>query len=484
MKVLMIASEAFPLARTGGLGDVVGALSRILVRLGTEVAVVLPAYKAILESQAPLEETAIRIMVPMAKAMIGGRILKTSIGGEVLVYLIRSDRYFLRKELYGTSQGDYPDNAERFAFFCKASLELAERTGPWDVIHCHDWQTALIPVLKKIQPDLRPEILSSKTLLTLHNLAFQGNFAASFWPLLNLDRQYFTPRHLEFYGNINWLKGGILFSDALTTVSKKYASEIMEPEYGFGLEGVIRDRRKDLHGILNGVDYLEWNPKIDPHLAKNYDATDLSGKESCKKELQQIYNLPAEASVPLAGLVARLAQQKGLDILADAMEELMRLDLQLVVLGTGERRYQELLASLAARYPKKLAAKIGFDNSLAHKVEAGADIFLMPSKYEPSGLNQMYSLAYGTIPVVRATGGLDDTIEDYNSSTGAGNGFKFAAYSGAALLNAVKRALSVYPQKKAWRQLMANAMAGDLSWEKSAAEYLALYRRLTRARAQ
>ena len=466
------------MARTGGLGDVVGALSRILVRLGTEVTVVLPAYQTILESQAHLEEIPMAIEVPMAGRSTRGMIFRTSIGGEVPVYLVRADRYFLRKELYGTSQGDYPDNAERFVFFSKAVLHVAQRTGPWDVIHCHDWETALTPVLKKTRPDLWPEIHSFRTLLTLHNLAYQGNFPFSSWPLLNLDTQYLTPRHLEFYGNVNWLKGGILFADAITTVSKKYALEIMTPEYGCGLEGVIRDREKDLYGILNGVDYLEWNPKIDPHIKKNYEAADLRGKESCKKDLQEIYSLPPDATVPLIGIVSRLAHQKGLDILADAIEELMRLDLQLVVLGTGEQRYHELLASLAARYPQKIGLKIGFDNALAHKVEAGCDLFLMPSKYEPCGLNQIYSLAYGTIPIVRATGGLDDTIEDYNPSTGAGNGFKFADYSGAALLAAVKRALSVYFRKKALHQLIANAMACDFSWEKSAAEYLALYRKL------
>lgn len=474
----MISSEVLPLARTGGLGDVVGALSRILVRLGAEVAVVLPAYRTILEGHAHLADMRRTIEVPMADSSTGGVILKTLIDAEVPAYLIRADRYFLRTELYGTPQGDYPDNAERFTFFCKASLDLARKTGPWDVIHCHDWQTALVPVLKKLKPDRWPEIHSSKTLMTIHNLAYQGNFPISSWPLLNLDMQYFTPRHLEFYGNVNWLKGGILLADAITTVSKRYAAEIMTPEYGCGLDGVIRDREKDLYGILNGVDYLEWNPKTDPHIKKNYEARDLHGKESCKRDLQENYNLPPEASVPLIGMVSRLADQKGLDILADAAEELMSLEVQMVVLGTGEQRYHDLLASLADRYPKKIGLKVGFDNALAHKIEAGSDIFLMPSKYEPCGLNQIYSLAYGTIPIVRATGGLDDTIEDYNPSTGAGNGFKFSEYSGPAVAEAVKRALYVYFQKKAWRQLMGNAMACDFSWEKSAAEYLALYRRL------
>ena len=477
MKLLMVAPEIVPLAKTGGLGDVAGALSIALARLGVEVAMVLPAYQTILESGVKLERTGLQVEAKVGERRVQGEILKTRVE-ESPVFLIRADRYFLRLQLYGTAQGDYPDNAERFAFFSKAALDLAQKTAPWDVIHCHDWQTALIPVLQKLRADLWPALQTSRTLLTIHNLAYQGTFPLSSWPLLDIDMQYFTPRHLEFYGDVNWLKGGILFADALTTVSRKYAMEIMEPEFGCGLEGVIHDCRERLHGILNGVDYAEWNPKSDPHIERNFTRGDLSGKESCKKDLQEIYQLPAATTVPLIGIVSRLAYQKGLDILADCMEELMSLELQLVVLGTGEQKYHDLLTSLAARYPKKIGVRIGFDNGLAHKIEAGADMFLMPSKYEPCGLNQIYSLAYGTVPIVRATGGLDDTIEDYDPSTGAGNGFKFSAYSSAALVAAVKGALAAYTQKQAWRKIIANAMACDFSWDRSAKEYLTLYRKL------
>jgi starch synthase len=474
----MASSEVVPFAKTGGLGDVVGALSGALARLGIEVAVVLPAYKSILESAFSLQETGMEVEAEIADRRVRGVVLKTALDGEVAAYLIRADQYFLRTELYGTAQGDYEDNAERFVFFSKAALDLAQKTSPWDVIHCHDWQTALIPALKKIRPELWPEINPSRTVLTIHNLAYQGSFPSSFWPLLNLDTSYFSSRHLEFYGNFNCLKGGIFFADALTTVSRKYSKEILESEYGAGLEGVLRDRRRDLYGILNGVDTREWNPKSDPNIKKNYDAANPRGKESCKKDLQETFHLPADASIPLIGMVTRLAEQKGLDILADAMEALMQLDLQLVLLGAGEQRYHDLLTSLAAKHPKKLGVKIAFDDALAHKIEAGADLFLMPSRYEPCGLNQIYSLAYGTLPVVRATGGLDDTIEDYNPSTGIGTGFKFAAYSAPALVEAVKRALSVYARKEIWRKITARAMAADFSWEKSAGEYLALYRKL------
>jgi len=478
MKVLLVSPEIAPLAKTGGLADAVGALARALVDLGCEVTLVMPAYRTILENNSQLEETGMEVEVPVAGRSMRGVILRTWIGKKLPAFLIRADSYFLREGLYGNAKGDYADNAERFTFFGKATLELARRTAPWDVIHCNDWQTALIPVLKKVHSQSYGEIQKTKVLFTIHNLAHHGDFPFSSWNLLDLDMQYFTPRYLEFYGNINLLKGGMLFADALTTVSQKYAGEIRTPEWGCGLDGVIRDREKDLYGILNGVDYQEWNPETDPYIKKKYMAKNLIGKKICKKDLQEIYGLPVKASVPLVGMVSRLADQKGLDILIEAMEDLMHLDLQLVILGAGDQRYQALLDGLPGKYPEKIGVKIGFDNALAHKIEAGADIFLMPSKFEPCGLNQMYSLKYGTIPVVRATGGLDDTIEDYNPSSGSGNGFKFSGYSGATLLEAVKRSIAVTYNRKAWRQLMAKAMACDFSWGKSAKEYLALYRKL------
>lgn len=480
-KVLMVSSEIAPLAKTGGLADAVGALARALVDLGGEVTLVMPAYRTVLEKNSRLEETGMEVEVPIAGRSVRGVILKTWIGKRLPAFLIRADSYFLREGLYGDSQGDYADNAERFTFFCKAALELARRTAPWDVIHCNDWQTALIPVLKKIHGHLYDGIQKAKNLFTIHNLAHQGNFPFSVWGLLDLEMQYFTSRYLEFYGNINLLKGGILFADALTTVSRRYAGEIKTPEWGCGLDGVIRDREKDLYGILNGVDYQEWNPATDPHIKRNYTAKKLNGKKICKRDLQEIYGLPHKASVPLIGMVSRLADQKGLDILIEAMEDLMRLDLQLVILGAGDQRYHALLERLPGKYGEKIGVKIGFDNLLAHKIEAGADIFLMPSRFEPCGLNQMYSLKYGTIPVVRATGGLDDTIEDYNPLSGSGNGFKFSGYSWGTLLEAVKRAIAVYCNKRAWHQLTVKAMACDFSWEKSAAEYYDLYHKLAEA---
>jgi len=477
MKILMVASECVPLAKTGGLGDVVGALSSALPELGVECAVALPAYQRVME-KFPAEETDIEVAVELAGRKAAGKIFKAAVEGPAPVYLIRNDKYFRRPEFYGTPQGDYPDNAERFAFFSKAVLELAAATGPWDVIHCHDWQAAPVPVLNTLgRRKARP-----KTIQTIHNLAHQGVFPYSEWPLLGIDATYFHPKYLEFYGRINFLKGGILFADALTTVSRKYAQEILTPEYGSGLEGVLADRKRDLHGILNGVDYREWNPATDPHIKKNYSAANLAGKAECKSDLERIYGLPRKSSAPLLGIVSRLADQKGLDLLLEIIDDLLSMDLQIVILGAGDQHYQDLLSKLPAVHPEKIGVKIGFDNALAHQIEAGADMFLMPSRYEPCGLNQIYSLKYGTVPVVRATGGLDDTIEDFDPLSGKGNGFKFAHYSGEALLSAIKRAIAVYINKKAWAQVVANGMAADFSWGRSAKEYLGLYREVTGAR--
>ncbi|HKA31625.1 MAG TPA: glycogen synthase GlgA, partial [Candidatus Binatia bacterium] len=442
-----------------------------------ETAVALPAYRSVLD-KFPVEATGLEVAVALDRRRVAGTVLKANVDGAAPVYLIRNDDYFSRPGLYGTPQGDYPDNAERFAFFGKAALELAAATGPWDVLHCHDWQSSLVPVLSRLGA-ARP---AAKTILTIHNLAHQGLFPYSEWPLLGLDPSYFTPKYLEFYGKINFLKGGILFADALATVSRKYAEEILTPEYGCGLEGVLRERQRDLHGVLNGVDYGEWSPESDEFVKKNYGPGNMAGKAECKQDLQQFYNLPQRRSTPLLGIVSRLADQKGIDLLLEIVVQLLGMDLQMVVLGAGDQKYQELISALPSAHPRKIGVTIGFDNALAHKIEAGADIFLMPSRYEPCGLNQIYSLKYGTVPVVRATGGLDDTIEDFDPLSGKGNGFKFADYSGEAFLSAIKRALAVYINKKAWSQVVANGMAANFSWERAATDYLQLYRQMTGGR--
>jgi starch synthase len=478
MKVLIVSPEIYPLAKTGGLADVAGALSRALAAAGVEVALAMPAYQSVLQGGFSIEETGIEIETTLGFERIDGTVLKTQLADAVPVFLIGADLFFQRDGLYGTPDGDYPDNLARFTFFSKAVLALAAKLAPWDVIHCNDWQSALIPVLKTLRAESYPELESSKTLFTVHNLGYHGEFPAAQWEVLGLSRHYFTPQYLEFYGKINLLKGGILFADALTTVSRKYASEITTPEYGCGLDGVIRVRQKDLYGILNGVDYDEWNPETDPYIKQNYSPRSLRGKSVCKQDLQDLYGLPSRAEIPLFGIVSRLVDQKGFDILLEVLENLLSLDLQLVILGTGEQKYQDLLLDLSRLFPANLGVRIGFADDLAHKIEAGADFFLMPSKFEPCGLNQMYSLKYGTIPIVRATGGLDDTIQDFNPLRLTGNGVKFAAYSGGALLESVKRGLAIFSNKQAWRRLVQNAMACDFSWKKSAAEYLDLYEKM------
>ncbi len=479
MKVLLAASEAGPLAKTGGLADVIGTLPRVLKSLGVEVAVVLPAYRAIDRSRFRLEPAGWSVTVPVSDRSVTAAVLTAELAGGVPVYLPSVAAYFDRDGLYGSAEGDFLDNAERFAFFARAVLAVAERVGPPDILHCHDWQTALAPAFLRADAGRYPRLRHVKTLLTIHNLAYQGLFWSADWPLLNLDRRYFNPAELEFYGKINYLKGGIVFADAVTTVSRKYAEEIQSPEFGCGLEGVLRGRRGALHGIRNGADYEEWSPENDPRLAVRYSAGDLAGKAACKADLQRLFDLPLAPKQPLLGIVSRLTDQKGFDLLAEALPALLRRKVQLVVLGSGDAGYQDLLVRLGQRFPRQMGVRIAFDNTLAHKIEAGSDLFLMPSRFEPCGLNQIYSLRYGTIPVVRAIGGLDDTITEFDPATGTGTGFKFSDYTPAALLDGVGRALACYRRPKAWRTLMRNAMAADFSWQRSAEQYLELYRQLT-----
>jgi starch synthase len=356
-------------------------------------------------------------------------------------------------------------------------LALAARLEPPpDVLHCHDWQTALVPVFARAFPD--PRLAATRMLLTVHNIGYQGIFPSSVWPLLDLDWSYFTPRTLEFYGQVNFLKGGLVFADALTTVSRRYAEEILSVEHGHGLDGVLRERRDVLQGILNGVDYASWDPASDRYIAAPYSAEDLAGKARCKADLQARFGLRLAPHTPLLGMVSRLADQKGLDILTAALSELLRHELQIAILGDGEARYEDQLTVEARRAPECLGVRIAFDVAASHRVEAGADALLMPSRYEPCGLNQMYGLRYGTVPVVRATGGLDDTVEEFDPTSGRGNGFKFVAYTPDALRDAVRRALEVYHRPPEWRRLMRNGMACDFSWDRPAARYLALYRSL------
>jgi starch synthase len=477
MKIAMIASEVTPLAKTGGLADVIGTLSVDLERLGYEVCVVAPAYRSAMQGNFDLRETGMALSVPLSDRQRHATVSETSIGKKVPVYLIRADPYFDREFIYGTPSGDYSDNAERFIFFSRAALEVL-RHNPVDVVHCHDWQAALAAVFLKIQPARYVETAAAKIVLTIHNLGFQGVFDQSFWPLLNLDPTYFTPQFLEYYGAINFLKGGLIFADKITTVSPSYGQEILTAEQGFGLEGVLRQRASDLVGILNGIDDHLWNPRTDPFITHHYDQNSLAVKLDCKNALQRDVGLPERSNTPVIAMISRLTSQKGFDLVEEMFDSLMERDVQIVLLGNGDPRFERFFQTAVERYPGRVAVEIGFNESLAHRMEAGADLFLMPSLYEPCGLNQMFSLKYGTIPVVRAIGGLKDTVQDYHAENQTGTGFVFQPYASQALLAAIDRALAVFRDEHAWTELRRRAMAMDYSWDRSARIYSNLYLQL------
>ena len=477
MKIAMIASEANPFAKTGGLADVLGTLSVALEHLGHEVTVILPAYRYALQGSFALQDTGTTVTVPVADRQEIGGILQATIGRNVSARLIRADRYFDREFLYGTATADYPDNAERFTFFCRASLEWLRQSPP-DIIHAHDWQAALAIVFLKTQAARYRETAGAKTVFTIHNLGFQGIFPSSEWSFFNLDKVFFTPQFLEFYANINLLKGALVFADKLTTVSPTYAQEIMTAAQGFGLEGIIRQRAADLVGILNGVDYSQWNPWTDEFIAHHYGENSLTIKDDCKKSLCQTVGLADRPATPLIAMISRLTTQKGCDLVEIIFDKLMERDVQFVLLGSGEPRFENFFRSAATRYAGRVAVRIGFDERLAHQIEAGADLFLMPSRYEPCGLNQMYSLKYGTPPIVRAVGGLKDSVQDYDPANDSGTGFVFERDDADAMLGAIDRGLTVYSDKHNWTALRRRAMAMDFSWERSAQLYNDLYRSL------
>ena len=473
----MASPEIAPFARTGGLGDVLGSLPHALERLGLKISLIMPAYRSVLRGGFRLEDTGVHFTVPVSHRWEEGSLLKTKTGNNITVYFIRADRYFDRDYLYGTPEGDYPDNAERFTFFARAILEVLKLDPP-QILHAHDWQSALAIAFLRAQPHLYPELSTVKTVFTVHNLGYQGIFWYLDWHLLNLGQSFFTPRYLEFYGKINFLKGGLVFADAITTVSPTYAGEIKTAEQGFGLEGVFQERAASLVGILNGADYDIWNPETDPLIARTYSLNALSGKKICKADLQRSFYLSENPDAPLVGMVSRLAAQKGFDLLEKSLDELLSQGVQFVLLGTGDKRYQEIFRKASARYRGKVGVRFAFDEPLAHKIIAGSDIFLMPSRYEPGGLTQIYCLRYGTIPIVRATGGLKDTVEEFDPKTGRGDGFVFKRYRVRDLLEAMGRALSVFYRKEAWATLVKNAMSADFSWERSARAYLNLYHKL------
>jgi starch synthase len=477
MRIVFAASECVPFAKTGGLADVVGALAPEMAKLGHEVTVYLPLYARVrphIEGELKYAVQSITIPFEYYNRFVG--IVDGGKREGVQYYFVDCPELFDRQELYGTRSGDYPDNAERFGLFCRAVLEAAKQLGVPDVFHVHDWQAGMIPVYLRTVYAGDPMLRPAASVLTIHNAGYQGKFPPVTTERLLLPWEIFTMDKLEQYDRFNFLKGGLVYSDMLTTVSRKYAEEIQTAEFGELLDTVLRGRAADLRGILNGVDYEKWDPATDGSLAAHYSAEDLTGKAACRADLLHGFGLEdVEETTPVIGIVSRLATQKGFDLVQQIAAQLSDREVAVVALGSGEPVYEKFFRDWAFWHKGKVAAQIRYDEVLAHKVEAGADIFLMPSKYEPCGLNQIYSLKYGTVPVVRATGGLDDTIEEWNAEAGTGTGFKFHGYDARDLLAAIDRALEVFRDKEAWQRLMRNGMAQHYSWEQPAREYAAVY---------
>jgi starch synthase len=481
MKIAVVASECVPYSKTGGLADVVGALPGALAALGHEVSVFLPKYRQtkLTDAKAVLRS----ITVPFDDRYRFCSVLDGGTAHGVRFYFIDYPPYFDRDALYGTPLGDYRDNAERFGLFCRAAIEASKILGAPDIFHCHDWQSALVPILLRSLYADDPALHDAGTVLTIHNIGYQGLFPPDTLPLLLLPWDLFTIDKLEFYGKVNFLKGALVCSDFVTTVSRKYSQEIQSSEYGFGLEGVLRARSATVAGILNGVDYDEWNPETDKFAACHFGPKDLGEKAKCKQDLLTEFGVTgADLKLPVIGIVSRFAAQKGFDLISQVADRLAREEMIVVALGSGDKEYEDLFRRLNKQYPQRFAVKVAYDNKLAHKIEAGADMFLMPSRYEPCGLNQIYSLHYGTVPIVRATGGLDDTIENWDPNTKRGTGFKFMEYSGEALLTALRAALLAYKDAESWQVLMRNGMAKDFSWTASAREYVKVFERVRQIR--
>ena len=484
MHVVMAAAEAIPFAKTGGLADVCGTLPLKLAEQGHHCSIFIPAYKRALACGLPMVDTHVTFVVDMAGRRMAARILKTTLGNGVDVYLVDQPLYFDRDQLYGDERGDFRDNCERFCFFSRCVVEAIERLKiPVDIIHCHDWQAGLIPAYHKTNFCDFQWYRNAASVITIHNLAYQGRYWQHDMGLTALDWQYFNWQQMEFYGDINLLKTGIAFADFITTVSPSYAREIQLPAHGCGLDGSLRLRGNRIAGIVNGVDYGVWDPSIDTHIAQTYGSENWrAGKKCCKSDLQRQLGLPQREEVPLIGLIGRLAEQKGWDLVQPMLEQTVdSLDVQWAILGNGEQRYASALSELARRRPDRVAVRLEFSDALAHQIEAASDMFLMPSRYEPCGLNQLYSLRYGTIPIVHATGGLIDTVINLNDASlaaGTATGFSFQNYDFDSLRECVLHAVDIYSREpQVWGTLVRTGMTQDWSWTNSATAYESVYRR-------
>ncbi len=482
MNILFAVSEALPHVKTGGLADVAGHLPRTLAARGHQVELFLPLYREIRKNRLNLEEVA-RVEIPMGGEKLEGIVYRPTAGDPGLTsWFIGCDPFFDRPRLYGPPGGEYPDNGARFIFFCRAVLETVRKLGlAIDLYHAHDWQTGLIPVyLKTLYRDLGE---NSASLFTIHNLAYQGIQGKEIFPLTGLGWEEFTFEKLEYYDRLNLLKGGVVYADLLNTVSPTYSREILEPEFGCGLDPVLRHRADCLYGILNGVDYEEWNPATDPLISHRFKPGRMAGKRRCRETLLNELGLPNDPATPVVGMISRLVEQKGIELVLELLEKSYRFNCYFVILGTGEAKYEQALGDCALKFPDRIAFRPAYDNRLAHRIEAGADLFLMPSRYEPCGLNQMYSLRYGTIPVVRAVGGLNDSIDECEPQHNRGNGFKFIPYEALALAGKLEQALTMFRKKPhLWWKLRRRAMACDFSWSQSAGRYEELYETALKAK--
>lgn len=481
MFVLMAAAEAAPFARTGGLGDAVGALPRFLHRRGLDVALVLPGYRVLRRPEFHWEDTGYHVKVPISGQWVQAPVWCTTTAESLRVYAVMADRYFDRPELYGEGNRPYPDNAERFAFFSRAVLGLVGFLGVPDVIHVHDWHTALVPAFLRADGNRYAWASQTRTVLTIHNVAYQGRFWPADWHLLCLHPQFFSFDAFEAWGEINYLKAGISFADWITTVSPSYARQIQTPQYGFGLDPALRYRSQHLSGILNGIDPEAWNPATDPQIVARYHAGDLEGKTRCKADLQAAVGLSLAPCMPLCGVVSRLVAEKGMDLLADVAASFIARGVQLVVLGRGEAELEKRWAALGQSFPGQIAVSLTFDDRLARRIYAGSDLFLMPSRFEPCGLAQMYAMRYGSVPVVHKTGGLADSVIDADSDPQRGTGFQFEPFAADSFATAVDRALRWYQRPNVWRTLVMRAMQVDFSWDRVVGAYEELYRRVVAA---
>ena len=478
MRILLASSEVHPFSKTGGLADMVVALGKSLASLGHRVGIVTPLYRGIRKKWPAIRPAYFKLNLPLGHGGVTGELLQLEMAPNLTIYFVDQPQFFDRPALYGEAGADYRDNSARFIYLSKCVAQVARHIY-WkpEIVHVHDWQLGPVPLLIRDQAWTGVWKNAPATVLTIHNLAYQGGFHRDDFHMLNLPWHYFHPGGVEFFGGFNCLKTAIVYSDMLTTVSPRYAHEITTGLYGCGLEGVLRSREADLVGILNGVDYSEWNTKKNPHLAVPYSSENLKGKHELKAALQMEMGLPVRDDIPLFGTVGRLAEQKGIDIQVAALEEMLASDMQFVLLGSGQPEYEAAIRDLAARYPAKMKAKIGYDHALAHRIEAGIDFFIMPSKFEPCGLNQMYSLHYGTIPIVRMTGGLCDSVVDITEDEELADGIKFQEYSARALSKAIRKALTLYQHPELMDHYRKNGMAQDFSWEHTSGEYVKVFER-------